>query len=181
MNYIYFFVCWRGFCAGNLIPPRYKNRLSIYRDSHYKDKTLVRPAYLYDGNSCTGKTPSVYWDGPFISNTISFPDLMEHAVTIRKNETAWKHKCNIDWLFSPALSIQTSCYICYKQQRCYQKLSIWNRLCATLLVWLVHLDINPFPLGRCGCNISNFETHTRDEWIFLSNRECHKASVMIHD
>ena len=27
-----------------------------YRDSHYKDKTVSRPSYLYDGNPLHGKT-----------------------------------------------------------------------------------------------------------------------------
>ena len=41
---------------------QYKDRLSMYEDSHYKDKTVMRPSYLYDGNSYTGKTTSLYWD-----------------------------------------------------------------------------------------------------------------------
>ena len=39
---------------------QYKDRLSRYRDSHYKDKTVSRPSYLYNGNSYTGKTTSLY-------------------------------------------------------------------------------------------------------------------------
>ena len=30
--------------------------------SHYKDKTVARPSYLYNGNSCNGKTTSLFWD-----------------------------------------------------------------------------------------------------------------------
>ena len=34
-----------------------------YKNSHYKDKTVGRPSYLYNGNFYTGKKASLYWDG----------------------------------------------------------------------------------------------------------------------
>ena len=37
-----------------------------YRDSHYKDDTVVRPSYLYQGNLHTGKMASLYWISPLI-------------------------------------------------------------------------------------------------------------------
>ena len=37
-----------------------KTGLPRYRYYHYKDKTVVRPSYLYNGNSYTGKTTSLY-------------------------------------------------------------------------------------------------------------------------
>ena len=43
---------------------QYKDRLSWYRDSHYNDKTVVRPSFLYNGNLYTCKIASIYWDGP---------------------------------------------------------------------------------------------------------------------
>ena len=33
-------------------------------DFHSNDRIVVRPSYLYDENSYTGKTTSLYWDGP---------------------------------------------------------------------------------------------------------------------
>ena len=33
-----------------------------YRESHYKDKTVMRLSYLYNGKSYTCKTASLYWD-----------------------------------------------------------------------------------------------------------------------
>ena len=33
-----------------------KYRRSIYRNSYYKDKTVLRTSYLYNGNPYTGKT-----------------------------------------------------------------------------------------------------------------------------
>ena len=41
---------------------QYKGGLSIYWDFRYKDKTIVRPSYLYNGNSCAGETTFLYWD-----------------------------------------------------------------------------------------------------------------------
>ena len=35
---------------------------------HYKDKTVVRPSYLYHGNSYSGKV-SLYWNGPLVLST----------------------------------------------------------------------------------------------------------------
>ena len=43
-----------------------KERLSRYRDSHYIDKMVTRPSYLYDVNLYTGKVASLYWDSPLI-------------------------------------------------------------------------------------------------------------------
>ena len=36
-----------------------------YRNSHYKDKTVVRPSYLYNGNPYPER-PSLYWKGALI-------------------------------------------------------------------------------------------------------------------
>ena len=37
-----------------------------YRDSHYKDKTVVRPSYLYNGNPCLERQ-SLYWNKALFS------------------------------------------------------------------------------------------------------------------
>ena len=37
-----------------------------YRKSHCGDKTILRPSYLHNGISYTGKTTSLYWIGPCI-------------------------------------------------------------------------------------------------------------------
>ena len=42
---------------------QYKDRLYKY-GSHIKDKTVAKPTYLYNGDPYTGKTASLYWDGP---------------------------------------------------------------------------------------------------------------------
>ena len=65
-----------------------------YRDSHYKDETVVRPSYLYNGNSYTGKKasfidPLLYWTSPitleklgsFWSASCIFPQLWKIVST----------------------------------------------------------------------------------------------------
>ena len=44
-------------------PSQYKDGLSRYGNFHYNDRTVVRRSYLYTGNSYTGKTTSLCWDG----------------------------------------------------------------------------------------------------------------------
>ena len=42
--------------------PRFNIKMSSYRyrKSHYGDKTILRPSYLHNGISYTGKTTSLY-------------------------------------------------------------------------------------------------------------------------
>ena len=35
-----------------------------YRDPHVKDRTVLRPSYLWHGNTHTWERRSLYWDGP---------------------------------------------------------------------------------------------------------------------
>ena len=41
-----------------------KALFSRYGDFHYKEKRDLRPSYLYNRYSWTGKTTSLYWNGP---------------------------------------------------------------------------------------------------------------------
>ena len=54
----------------------------------YKDKTLVRPSYIYIANPYIGKTLSLYWDGPRVTCLIHncfcfFFHLGSHLINIR--------------------------------------------------------------------------------------------------
>ena len=42
-----------------------------YRKSHCEDKTILRPSYLHNGISYTGKTTSAYWIGTLRPRVIS--------------------------------------------------------------------------------------------------------------
>ena len=39
-----------------------------YRKSHCGDKTILRPSYLHNGISYTGKTTSLYWIRPLVKS-----------------------------------------------------------------------------------------------------------------
>ena len=51
--------------------PRFNIKISSYqyRKSYFGDKTILRPFYLHNGFSYTGKTTSLYWIGPCASST----------------------------------------------------------------------------------------------------------------
>ena len=66
---------WEDFLANNNGPalwPRfqYKGRIYPYMYFHYKDKKVVRPSYLYNGNLYTGKTAFSYWDAPCLKHSL---------------------------------------------------------------------------------------------------------------
>ena len=41
-----------------------------YRKSHCGDKTILRPSYLHNGISYTGKMTSLYWISPLLANCL---------------------------------------------------------------------------------------------------------------
>ena len=43
---------------------QYNDCLSRYRESHYKDRTVLRPSYLYNRNPYSCKTASLWWIRP---------------------------------------------------------------------------------------------------------------------
>ena len=49
---------------------RYKMSSYRYRKSHCGDKTILRPSYLHNGISYTGKT-SLYWIGALVIYSLS--------------------------------------------------------------------------------------------------------------
>ena len=61
-------------------PYQYKDSFSGKGNFHYKDKTVVRPSCLYNGNSCTGKTTSLYWDGSqsSVSSSVARPSYLSN-------------------------------------------------------------------------------------------------------
>ena len=58
---------WRWANITCLSPPglrvNIKTVLPGYRNSHIKDKTVLRPSYLYNGNFYADKTAFIHWDG----------------------------------------------------------------------------------------------------------------------
>ena len=75
----------------DLFPPwgplNIKTVFSRYGDSHVKNKTIVRLSYLYNGNSYTDKTTSLYWDGPHVPQVIN--DCVSPLSTRRHHQNGW--------------------------------------------------------------------------------------------
>ena len=67
---------WHSYCVF-LVPGPCLNIKSVffrYGDFHYKDKTIVRASYLYNGSPYIGKTTNLYWDGPrCLYKTVTMP------------------------------------------------------------------------------------------------------------
>ena len=59
------FIPWTSSCSG----PWFNIKTSSYqyRKSHCGDETILRPCYLHNGISYTGKTTSLYWIGAQVS------------------------------------------------------------------------------------------------------------------
>ena len=55
-----------------------------YRKSHCGDKTILRPSYIHNGTSYTGKTTSLYWISPRVSIETT-PRQFEYALGIYVN------------------------------------------------------------------------------------------------
>ena len=68
-------VKWRPFCPGGdeltlkHSGPRFNMKMTSYqyRKSHCGDKTILRPSYLHNGISYTGKMTSLYWISPQVA------------------------------------------------------------------------------------------------------------------
>ena len=55
------------------------------RDSHCKDEMVMRPSYFDNGNSFTGKTASLYWNGSIMPYGITRPQWV-NTLSLRRNE-----------------------------------------------------------------------------------------------
>ena len=64
-----------------------------YRKSYCGDKTILRPSYLHNGISYTGKTTSLYWIGALVVKTLPSPERKQFTCLWYYNiiiETEWK-------------------------------------------------------------------------------------------
>ena len=85
-------------CTGTLTteprPDLSVDALSRYGIFHYKDKTVVRPSYLCNGNPYTGKT-FLYWDGPRVPylQRWSIQGMCPFVVLSRSSPFSFCHWC----------------------------------------------------------------------------------------
>ena len=61
-----------GRTAAGAAGPRFNIKMTSYqyRKSHCEDKTILRPSYLHNGISYTGKITSLYWIKALVSNNV---------------------------------------------------------------------------------------------------------------
>ena len=62
----------------------------MYVDSRVKDKTVTNPSYLEHGYPYTGKTTSLYWDGPLLANRMYVLDIQITWSGKSDNVKTWK-------------------------------------------------------------------------------------------
>ena len=75
--------------------PRFNIRMTSYqyRKSHCGDKTILRPSYLHNGISYTGKTTSLYWIRALVSglHVLSSPSKFHQVGVLRSHSNlSWK-------------------------------------------------------------------------------------------
>ena len=94
-------------CSGpwfNIKMPSYR-----YRKSNYGDKTILRPSYLHNGISYSGKTTSLYWIRPLF-NIDSHRIYRQHfnpsaSLLPRGLPMAYHNPCRLDTYLHPGLSV----------------------------------------------------------------------------
>ena len=79
--------------------------LSRYRDFNYVDKMVVRPSSLYNVNPYTGKTTSLYWEGPQGSCSWS-GNMSHHQISVNLEMT--RDVSRMIQLFSNLTGISTA-------------------------------------------------------------------------
>ena len=89
--------------------PRFNIKMTSYqyRKSHCGDKTILRPSYLHNGISYTGKMTSLYWIGAQVASdwrfatcmcsmkTIPVPAIKETFKPMKTTHHVWQFECLI--------------------------------------------------------------------------------------
>ena len=141
-----------------------------YRKSHCGDKTILRPSYLHNGISYTGKTTSLYWIGALMAYFRKESPVVESLPTLIPQVT-FTHRCpflinvltvshGLFDIINP-LSGRTwnswTTYLCNVEPLC-NVLSHKNLICVIVIVivivvvicvtrWLVNRFSLPVPSG----------------------------------
>ena len=71
---------------GNTPGPRFNIKMTSYqyRKSHCGDKTILRPSYLHNGISFTGKMTSLYWIRPLLACETEVSEGVSSRVSCQK-------------------------------------------------------------------------------------------------
>ena len=109
--YIYVFTPFELITMGT--GPWFNIKMSSYqyRKSHCGDKTILRPSYLHNGISYTGKTTSLYWIGAQVYNSfvVLEVDVQNISETVSLAlMSILTHKFSCDCLTVPALHLTSA-------------------------------------------------------------------------
>ena len=94
-------------CKSRLLHSYCRGLVSISRPSfqvwyfHYKDKIVVRPSCLYNGNPYPGKTASLYWDGFHVPGCSRVSEIWGMASNWLVWPVVWLAESNIYWGTTP--------------------------------------------------------------------------------
>ena len=122
-------------------PSRYKDRLSQVWNSHVKDKTVMRPSYLLHGDPYTGKSTSLYWDGPQIAqrSLVYIRSGNSHYLERRWLIVNWKLRHKRQWNFNQIMTFFIE-YNPFENAVCKMavilfRLEYVNSLCPSATIW----------------------------------------------
>ena len=125
-------VGWHKVSSGGWI--NIKTSSYQHRKSHCGDKTILRPSYLHNGISYTGKTASLYWIMPqsTIWRNNSFEDKSCHQTP------NWADKANIQ---HPTLvNICSGDGLASSKQQAFTRTNDWPNSLTTCITWLQCLN-----------------------------------------
>ena len=109
--------------------PRFNIKMTSYqyRKSHYWDKTILRPSYLHNGISYTGKMTSLYWIRAQVSNNARASAGAELTINLVQfsSECIWQSLSACRWLC--AAFYGTGPCFTTATWRCRKNFSQWER------------------------------------------------------
>ena len=101
-------------------PSQYKDGLSRYGNSHYKDKTVKRPTYLYNWNLHTGNMTSLCCNGPQRHILIT-----NYTSCCKISKSLQSH----DWVFKCSFALKSGGQLCSHAEQMPTKFqSNWKTL-----------------------------------------------------
>ena len=115
-----------------------------YRKSHCRDKTVIKPSYLHNGISYTGKMASLYWIRPsYLHNEISYTGKMAYFILNQgpanqiSRQSDRKHHRYYTTSFSGLLVEQLSWW--HRKQTVSSQLHVQRQL--SIAAWQLHMEI----------------------------------------
>ena len=101
-----------------------------YRKSHCGDKTILRPSYLHNGISYTGKTASLYWFRALV--LVALSNMVPSSCPVRRiprqdplHTTGWESLTNGWYTIIPKDIVRWLLNLCWKEKN--ENMQTWSR------------------------------------------------------